>query len=102
MRQALLAKGYAEADLPKEPTRRDIRHRMHCRLKRIQQGKPLKKIKETDAIFANVQAGRPTGRDDPQTLEIASDTKAKMAGGITCGGKKPDGQGGAGSEGLGS
>jgi hypothetical protein len=102
VRQALLAKGYAEQELPKERTFRDILNRMNYRLKRIQKGKPLKKTKETDAIFANVQAVRQEVRDEPQTLEISIDTKAKVAvGDYVRGGKKPDGRRGQGGAGLG-
>ena len=93
VRQALLDKGYAEQEVPQERTLRDILNRPNYRLKRIQKGKPLKKTKETDAIFANVQAVRQEVRDDPQALEISIDTKAKVAvGDYVRGGKKPDGQ----------
>ncbi len=93
VRQALLDQGYAERDVPKERTLRDILNRLNYRLKRIQKGKPLKKTKQTDAIFANVQAVRREVRDDPQALEISIDTKAKVAvGDYVRGGKKPDGQ----------
>jgi len=93
VRQALLDKGYAEQEVPQERTLRDILNRLNYRLKRIQKGKPLKKTKETDAIFANVQAVRQEVRDDPETLEISIDTKAKVAvGDYVRGGKKPDGQ----------
>jgi Rhodopirellula transposase DDE domain len=102
VREALLEKGYAEAELPKERTLRDILNRMNYHLKRIQKGKPLKKTKETDAIFANVQAVRQEVRDAPQTLEISIDTKAKVAvGDYVRGGKKPDGRRREGGEGLG-
>ena len=91
VRAALLAKGYAPEALPKERALRDILNRMNYRLKRIQKGKPLKKTKETDAIFANVQAVRQEVCDDPDTLEISIDTKAKVAvGEYVRGGKKPD------------
>ncbi|MDD5034825.1 MAG: hypothetical protein PHE55_08710 [Methylococcaceae bacterium] len=43
VRTALLEQGYAEEQLPKERTLRDILNRMNYRLKRIQKGKPLKK-----------------------------------------------------------
>lgn len=93
VRQALLDKGYAQDAVPSERTLRDILNRLNYRLKRIQKGKPLKKTKETDAIFANVQAVRQEVRDDPETLEISIDTKAKVAvGDYVRGGKKPDGQ----------
>jgi hypothetical protein len=78
VREALLAKEYREQDLPSERSMRDILNRMNFRLKRIQKGKPLKKTKETDPIFANLKAVRAEARADPQTLEISMDTKAKV------------------------
>jgi len=38
---------------------------MNYRLKPIQKGKPLKKTKDTDAIFANVKMAQATYADDP-------------------------------------
>jgi len=78
VREALLAKGYRKPGLPSERSLRDILNRMNFRLKRIQKGKPLKKTKETDPIFANLKAVREETRADPQTLEISMDTKAKV------------------------
>lgn len=96
-------KGYALADVPSERTMRDILNRMGYRLKRIQKGKPLKKTDETDAIFANVAAVRAEAKDDPQTLEISMDTKAKVSEGeYARGGKNADGVGRNGGEGVGS
>lgn len=92
VRAALITRGYAEEDLPSERTMRDILNRMNYRLKRIRKGKPLKKTKETDAIFANVRAVQQQVRNDPETLEISMDTKAKVAlGEYVRGGKNPDG-----------
>ena len=62
VREALIDKGYPEEELPSERTMRDILNRMNYRLKRIQKGKPLKKTKETDAIFANVKQVREQAR----------------------------------------
>jgi hypothetical protein len=91
VRDALIAKGYSPTELPRERTMRDILNRMNYRLKRIQKGKPLKKTKETDAIFANIAAVRDQARDDPETLEISMDAKAKVAlGDYVRGGKNPD------------
>jgi hypothetical protein len=91
VRQALIDKGYAHEELPRERTMRDILNRMNYRLKRIQKGKPLKKTEQTDAIFANVAAVRAQARDEPATLEISMDTKAKVAlGEYVRGGKNPD------------
>lgn len=78
VRAALLDQGYAEDELPSERTLRDILNRMNYRLKRIQKGKPLKKTEHTDAIFENVKAVRSAAADDPETLEISVDTKAKV------------------------
>lgn len=102
--QALQAtKGYADQDLPKERTMRDILNRMNYRLKRIQKAKPLKKTKHTDAIFANVAAVQQQVKDDPAALEISIDTKAKVSeGDYARGGKNPERLGGADAEGLGS
>jgi len=92
VREALLAKGYQEKDVPPERTMRNILNRMGFRLKRIQKGKPLKKVKDTDAIFANVAAVKAEARADPQALEISMDTKAKVAlGDYSRGGKNPHG-----------
>src|SRR6186997_981463 len=68
VRAALIAKGHPQEKLPSERTMRDILNRMNYRLKRIQKGKPLKKTKETDAIFANVKQVREEVRGDPETL----------------------------------
>src|SRR4051795_9205013 len=93
VRDALIAKGHPEEGLPGERTLRDILNRMNYRLKRIQKGKPLKKTKETDAIFANVKEVQKEVRHDPETLEISMDTKAKVSlGEYDRGGKNPDGQ----------
>jgi hypothetical protein len=93
VRQALLDTGYAEDDLPAVRTLRDILNRMNYRLKRIRKGKPLKKTPQTNAIFANVKAVRQEVKNDPQTLEISIDTKAKVAvGDYSRGGKNPDRQ----------
>ena len=104
VRQALRdQKGYADQDLPSERTMRDILNRLNYRLKRIQKAKPLKKPKETDALFANVAAARQEASNDPGTLEISVDTKAKVnEGAYSRGGKNPDGLGGPDAAGLGS
>lgn len=78
VRQALLDRGYSEPEVPSERTMRDILNRMNYRLKRIQKAKPLKKTKDTDAIFENVKAVRAEAEADPETLEISIDTKTKV------------------------
>jgi hypothetical protein len=88
--EALIATGYPKEGLPGERTMRDILNRMNYRLKRIQKGKPLKKTEATDAIFANVKRVRQQAREEPETLEISMDAKAKVAlGDYSRGGKNP-------------
>jgi hypothetical protein len=71
---------------------RNILNRMNYRLKRIQKSKPLKKTKDTDAIFANLAVVHEQASHDPATREISVDTKAKVSlGEYSRGGKKPDG-----------
>ena len=102
VRQALLAKGYRAVDVPAERTLRDILNRMNYRLKRIQKGKPLKKTKDTDAIFANLAAVKAQVRGNAEILEISMDTKAKVAlGEYSRGGKNPDECGRQSDEGMG-
>jgi hypothetical protein len=95
--------GYRAEGLPKERTMRNILNRMNYRLKRIAKGKPLKKTKDTNAVFANVQAARAEYQDDPSTLQISIDTKAKVdEGDYARGGENPDRRGRPGREGVGS
>ena len=87
-------KGYRPEDLPSERSLRDILNRMGYRLARVRKATPLKKTATTDAIFANVAAVRAEARGDPAALEIAVDTKAKVAeGAYVRGGKNADGGG---------
>jgi len=104
VRKALIEdKGYRQEDVPAERTLRDILNRMNYRLKRIQKGRPLKKTKETNAIFENVAAVKAASRGDPETLEISADTKAKVAiGDYSRGGKKQDRLGRQTGSGVGS
>jgi hypothetical protein len=71
-------KGYRDESLPSERTLRDVLNRLGYRLKRIQKAKPLKKPNNTDAIFENVAACRERSQDDPETVEISMDAKAKV------------------------
>jgi hypothetical protein len=103
VREALIAKGHAAEELPKERTLRNILNRMNYRLKRIQKGKPLRKTKDTDAVFANIKEVRTAVRNAPETLEISIDTKAKVGlGDYARGGKNPDQVGRYDGERLGS
>jgi transposase len=92
VRQALLARGYSDSELPSERTLRNILNRLNYRLKRIQKGKPLKKTEHTDEIFENVSAVRAAVAAEADTLEISVDTKTKVKlGEYSLGGKNPHG-----------
>lgn len=79
LRQALIKeKGYRKEQLPSDRTLQRMLNRLGYRLKRIQKTKPLKKVKQTDAIFANIQQRPEQARHDPATLEMSIDTKAKV------------------------
>jgi hypothetical protein len=81
-------KGYRDDRLPSERTMRDVLNRLGYRLRRIQKAKPLKRLKETDAVFDNVRAVHERYQDDPQTLEVSFDAKAKVnEGAYSRGGK---------------
>lgn len=90
--QALkVQKGYRDERLPSERGMRDILNRLGYRLRRIRKAKPLKKLPETDAVFANVRAVHERYRNDPETLELSVDAKAKVhEGEYSRGGKMPE------------
>lgn len=82
-------KGYSSKELPKSRTINNLLNRLGYTLKRVQKIKPLKKIKETDAIFENLHKINKQADNCPQTLRISIDTKAKVnLGDFSRGGKK--------------
>jgi transposase len=96
-------KGYRKEALPSVRTMRDILNRLGYRLKRIQKAKPLQKTRQTDAIFANVQAVREEVQGQAETLELSMDTKAKVQeGDYARGGKNPQRRGRKDRKSLGS
>jgi hypothetical protein len=81
---------YRTARLPSKRTMRDILNRLNYRLRPIRKSKPLKKTKDTDAIFDNVASAKAQEKG-PDTLEISVDTKVKVKEGeYSRGGKNPD------------
>ena len=77
--QALLEQaGYQATELPSERTCRRLLNRLGYRLRRVQKTKPHKKIKETDAIFANVRHAHDRAAWDAGCLRISMDGKAKV------------------------
>jgi Rhodopirellula transposase DDE domain len=58
--EGLRAQGYRDDHLPAPSTMAAVLNRMGCRLRKVVKAKPQKKIKETDAIFANIKKRMPT------------------------------------------
>ncbi len=52
---ALRKMGFAEERLPSQSSMAEILNRMGFRLRKVLKAKPLKKLKETDAIFENIK-----------------------------------------------
>jgi len=79
MRQALIdCKGWKDEALPCENTMGNIMNRLGYRLRRVQKAKPLKKVRETDAIFENVHRENQASDERADSLRISIDTKAKV------------------------
>ena len=79
MREALVAKkGWQDNNLPSEKTIGNIMNRLGYRLRRVQKAKPLKKVKETDAIFTNLHKVNKESDEREDSLRISIDTKAKV------------------------
>lgn len=79
MRQALIdQKGWTDAELPHVNTIGEILNRLGFKLRSVLKAKPLKKVRETDAIFANVQRENEASDARADSLRISIDTKAKL------------------------
>src|SRR6516164_8368045 len=59
---ALRDQGYGAEQLPSPSTMAAVLNRLGFRLRKVVKAKPQKKIKETDAIFANIKKKMPTPR----------------------------------------
>ena len=80
VRQALIDQnGWTDEGLPHRDTIGEILNRLGYKLRRVQKAKPLKKIKETDAIFDNVRRENQAADDDPDVIRISMDAKAKVS-----------------------
>ena len=92
MREALIKdKGYSDEELPCEATIGNILNRLGYNLKRVLKAKPAKKIKEVDEIFENVWRINKESDDNPKSLRISIDAKAKLnIGNFSRGGKSRD------------
>ncbi len=79
VRKALVEqKNYSDDELPHETTIGSMLNRMGYKLRRVQKVKPLKKIKETDAIFENVKKINAESDACESSLRISIDAKAVL------------------------
>jgi len=79
MRLALIdEKGYTDEELPCVNTIGNILDRSGYNLKRVIKSKPAKKISEVDVIFENVWEANRQSDEDPESLRISIDAKAKV------------------------
>ena len=92
LREALIKdKGYSDKELPCENTIGNILNRLGYNLKRVLKAKPAKKIKEVDEIFENVWRVNKESDNNPNSLRISIDAKAKLnIGNFSRGGKSRD------------
>ncbi len=73
----LREQGFKEDQLPAPSTMGGILNRMGYRLRRVVKAKPKKKIKETDAIFDNLQE-KEQQREDREVKRLSMDIKATV------------------------
>ena len=92
-RQLLENKGYNPSHVPKERSMRDLLNVLGFHPRKVVKSKPLRKIKETDAIFNSVHQVNQQADDDPGTVRISLDTKAMVViGDLSRGGKSRQGE----------
>jgi hypothetical protein len=76
-KELVINKGYSLNDFC-ERTINNILNRLGYTLKKVLKIKPLKKIPETDTIFANVRQKHQLANDNKRILRISCDVKAKV------------------------
>jgi hypothetical protein len=79
MRQALIdQKGWSDDELPHVNTIGEILNRLGFKLRSVLKAKPLKKVRQTDDIFAHVERENQASDARADSLRISIDTKAKL------------------------
>ncbi len=79
MRRALIdQKGWSDQELPCENTIGNILNRLGYRLRGVLKAKPIKRVRETDAIFDHVRQENQASDAREDSLRISIDTKAKV------------------------
>ena len=89
VRDALIQeKGYRDEDLPSRQTIGNMLNRFGYRLKKTLKTRPIKKMKETNAIFTHVDEANRASDQDSTSLRLSIDCKAKVKiGNLSRGGK---------------
>jgi len=80
--QLVERRAYAEADLPGVRTFNTKLNQLGYRLQRVEKSQPLKKIPETDAIFAQVHRFHQVVKENAGVLRVSWDTKASVKVGL--------------------
>lgn len=87
-RQLLEDKGYQQDQIPCVRSMRDLLARLGFHPRKVVKSKPLRKIKETDAIFDQVHQVNHQADADTGTIRLSIDSKAVVAiGDLSRGGK---------------
>ena len=81
-RQLIAQKGYTAAELPTVQTCNTKLNALGYRLKTVAKTQPLKKVPETDAIFAQLAVVHATSATDPTVLRLSLDAKATVKVGL--------------------
>lgn len=81
-RQLIAQKGYTATELPTVQTFNTKLNDLGYRLKTVAKTKPLKKVPETDAIFAQLAVVHATSATDPTVLRLSLDAKATVRVGL--------------------
>ncbi len=77
-RRLIHDKGYSPDTLPKERTILEKMNQLNFKRKKVAKSKPLKKIPETDAIFANVHHMNAVSDLSDGVIRLSIDTKANV------------------------
>jgi len=92
-RQLIEEKGYLPENVPSERSLRRKLSGMGFYPRKVVKSKPLRKIKETDAIFKQVHQINQQANSDSDTVRLSIDTKAVVAiGDLSRGGKSRQGE----------
>ncbi len=87
-RRQLIEKGYAQADIPSERSLRRMLSALGFKPRRVAKSKPLRKVRQTDAIFAMLRQINTQADADAGTVRVSIDTKTTVPiGNLSRGGR---------------